>query len=561
MAGAPDRGAGNARARGRSLKRRAPTPREGPTLARDLALAAAAVVLAAIVCQVVLHERDGDADEWGYTYQAAVFAKWRAYASVPHCQHYLESMYVFELSGRLFSQYTPGWPMFIVPFVWMGAIWLSGPFSLGLMTWGMARLGRSAARGFGPDGVPPSARAIRAAGTWTAVLATLGTSILTNAGVALLPRLHARPLRVVPRGPRAGDVARPARSRQRATADRVGVVLGVASVQMVAVRPADGAVMGLGLAVVFVWALARRRVAWQSLAAASGAFAVCSAIVLVILRLQLGKWFTTGYSLNALLRTWNVVKFSVPKAHEWKYGLPLATGAYCWWPVSVPLGLAGLARLRGSAARLGIAMLVGCVAYIPFCMFLDVGQRGVDWGYGPRYLMILVVPMAVGCGLSLAPLATSRRRARGRAWVGPGAALAVALVSLVTVWVRIVPPEWTTVEQHTMRHGALLRAIENADLHHAIVVAADNTTSFADLDLTTNLPIDLYPEQPVIIATDRKEPQAALQCLRAAYSDRVFYRASGRDDVKIVPMPVPLTRGHLRAAYLSRRALYLPVRS
>ncbi len=511
------------------------TPKtEGSYLAHDVLAFAGATLLAALVSVYVMHRRDGDADEWGYTFQAAVFAKGRAYSTAPRCEHYLESMYVFESSGRLFSQYTPGWPMFITPFVWMRAVWLSGPFSMGLMVLGMARLGRSAVRALGRDDAPPSARTIRAAGTWAVILSGLSTSVLTNGGSRFshvyVLALYAWSLEALL------QVVMPGLARRRQVL--WGLVLGCAALHMVAARPADGAFMGIGIALLFLYALVRRRVGWQALAAASVAFGLWAAVMLVILRLQLGKWFTTGYSLNAVLHPWNVVKYSKPAPHEWKYGLPLATGSYCWWPASMPLGLAGLARLRGRARGLAFAMAASCLPYIAYCSYLDVGQRGVDWGYGPRYLMVLVVPMVVGGAVILAPL-TSAARVRafaGASALSRGGPLALAAVAVATAWIRIVPPEWATVAEHTWRHSALQRAIETAKLEHAIVLAADGTTGFSDLDLTTNYPIDLYPDQPVLIAIDRKSPTEARECLRSAFPDRKLYRASGFEEAHISPL-------------------------
>ena len=90
------------------------------------------------------------------------------------------------------------------------------------------------------------------------------------------------------------------------------------------------------------------------------------------------------------------MKYSKPQLNEWRYGLPLATGSYCWWPASMPLGLAGLAHMRGRARALAFAMIVSCVPYIVYDEYLDLGQRGIDWGYGTRYLMVLMVPMMLG---------------------------------------------------------------------------------------------------------------------------------------------------------------------
>lgn len=522
------------------LGRRARPPTQDPPqhetgsyALHDAIAFAAATLLAALVCVYLHHKHEGGADEWGYTFQAAVFAKGRIYSQPPRCDTFLESFYVYETSGRMFSQYTPGWPMFMVPFVWVRQVWLSGPFSLGVLAWGMARLGRSAMRAFGKRDAPPSAQAIRAAGTWAAVMASIGTTLVVN-GASRYPHvytlaLYAWTLEALM------QVSTPGMTRRRQIV--WGVVLGSASVHMVAVRPADGAFMGIGVALVFAWFLAGKRVGWRAFVGASAAFALWSAVMLVILRLQLGKWFTTGYSLNAVIHPWNIVKFSRPQLGEWKYGLPLATGAYAWWPASLPLGLAGLAHARGKARALTFAMVVSCVPYIVFCMYLDLGQRGVDWGYGPRYLMILMVPMMVGGALALAPLTVAglSRAVSERSPLARGGPLALVLLAVVSAWLRIVPLEWATTAQHTTKHAAVNRAIDAAGVRNAVVIVAYGTTEFDSLDLTTNYPVDLYPDQDVIIAIDQNQPKEAYECLRSAFPTRRFYRASGREEVRLTP--------------------------
>ena len=507
---------------------------EGSYRLHDTLAFVVGTVLAAIVCLSVLHRRDGSADEWGYTFQTAVLAGGHLTAQEPPCWHFLESFYVFHHAGRLFSQYTPGWPMFLVPFFWVRALWLGGPVSMGLLAWGMARLGRSAMRGaWRPGDRRPSARTIRIAGTWAAVLSALGTSLLTNAGSrythVYVLALYAFSLEAL------AQVSTPGLPRHKQIL--WGIVLGTAAVQGVAVRPADGAFAGIGIAVLFVVAIARRRVDRRALAWASAAAGFWALVLLVILRVQIGRWFASGYAFNTTLRPWNGVKFSWPGPQEWKYGLPLATGAYCWWPTSIPLGLAGLARMRGRAGELVLAMGLSCIPYVIFCMLLDLDQRGVDWGYGPRYLMILVVPAAVGGAVALAPLTVSalQRVSGGRTALSQGAPLALAVFAVVAVWVRIVPLEWATVAEHTREHSALQRAVEALHLQNAIVLAGERTGGLFEMDIPMNLPLDLYPDQDVLLASERNEPEQARACLQSAYPGRRIYLASGRQEVTLTP--------------------------
>jgi hypothetical protein len=493
-------------------------------------------LLAVLVCLVVMHRRDGTADEWGYTYQAAVFAKGRLYASSPRCEPYFESFYVFENSGKLFSQYTPGWPLFLMPFVWIRAVWLAAPVTVGLLAVGAARLARSAVRSFGKWDAAPPASVIRAAGTWGALLPGVATTILIN-GASRYPHvyvvaLYAWSLEAV------FVLSTPGLSRTRQWV--WGAVLGSAVVMNVASRPADGVFVGAGIAVWFLYVVARRRVGWRAFVATAAASLFWSAIVLVILRLQMGKWFTTGYALNSVIHPWNIVKYNRPLPNQWKYGLPMATGAYCWWPCSMSLGLAGLAMLRGRALGLVTAFVVGCVPYIVYMEFLDLGQRGFDWGYGPRYLIVLVLPMAVGGAVALARVTAAARErlaGGGATALSRGGPLALAMFAVVFGWIRIVAMAYPTDADHTHRHSALNRAIESAHLRNAIVVAATGTTGFSDQDLTTNLPLDLYPDQEVLIAIDKSSPHEAVACLRSAFPERRIYFASGIDPVAITTAP------------------------
>jgi hypothetical protein len=494
----------------------------------DVVVFTTATALASLVCLLVMRKRDGTADEWAYTYQAAVFAKGHVFAQSPRCQPYLQNFYVFESSGRLFSQYTPGWPFFLAPFVWIRAVWLAGPVAMGLMSVGIAMLSRRAARSLGSR-ERLGEGAIAAAGSWGAALATLGTTVLILAASryphVFVTALYAWSLEAL------FTVSTPGVSRARQL--RWGCVLGSAAALMLATRPAEGATLGLGIAVVFVVALARGRVGWRAMAATTAAFAFWGGLSLVILRVQLGKWFETGYALNAVIYPWNVVKYSWPLPNQWKYELPLATGAYCWWPCSVALGLAGLALVRG---RMVAALAVGELAYEVLLQRIDVGQRGgFDWGYGPRYLLVLVVPMAVGGAVALAPLAIAAfgRTLGGRRALVRGGPLALALTAIAAGWLRIVPLVWPTAADHVRRHAGLQTAIDAMHLRNAVVMAAPGTTGFDPFDLTTNLPIDLYPDQDVIIAIDRSPD--AVACMRAAYPSRRFYRAAGVDDVRITP--------------------------
>jgi hypothetical protein len=503
----------------------APGTRPQPESSRvlgDAALFLGATAVAAAVSTWVMGRGQGSADEWAYIYQAAVFAKGHAYAASPQCQPFLQSYYVFEREGRLFSQYTPGWPLFMSPFVAMRVGWLAAPVSLGLLAVGAARLARSALRRCAEGGAPSSETEITAAGWWAGVLATTGGTVLLNAAsfyahifsmAAYAWMLEALVV-----------VTTPGLAPHRQW--RWGLVLGTAAAFALATRVAEGALLGFGAALYFAYALARRRVGLRVVGGAAAAFGVIAGLTLVILRLQLGKWFVTGYSLAEELRgSYIAVTFSKPKPNELKYGFPLATGAYCWWPACLPLGLAGLVTLRGRALALVGVFAIGFATYTAFCMWLTNG-RGFDWGYGPRYFMPLIVPAAVGGAVALAPLTAAARRLRG------GGPLALVLFAAVSGWARIVPILWPPAVAEAQRHSALIRAVEQKHLENALVFARPGTTGNDPMDLPTNLPIDLYPDQPVIIAVESSIE--AVSCVRNAFPRRRVYHASGLYDVQIL---------------------------
>jgi hypothetical protein len=309
-------------------------------------------------------------------------------------------------------------------------------------------------------------------------------------------------------------------------------VLGTSASLMLSARVGDGATLGLGIALYFAYALLRRRIGWRAFVATAASFALVAGLTLVILRLQLGVWFKTGYSLaEGIWGKWATASFSMPKPNEWKYGAPIGYGSYLWWPSAPAIGAAGLIlALRGRGR--GSALVLGCGALVltALCVAIEFG-RGTSPGYGPRYALPLVVPMAVGGGVLLAPLfARARRAVRDRAFTAAGPAT-LAVVAMVTGALRIAPLVYPAAHGEVSSHSAALRAIEREHVHHAVVTVTWGDLSFDPLDLTQNLP--LVPDPDVVILIQRKNGED--QCGREVYKDRYFYRAVGLDDAKLVP--------------------------
>ena len=499
----------------------------------DTAIFIGAVILAGAVSVFVLHRQCDSADEWAYTFQAAVFAKGRAYGLAFPCPPAFDSMWVFLKEGRQFSQYTPGWPLFMAPFVWFNAVWLAGPFSLGLLAVGVARLARRAAAGGGT--IHDENRQADVAGIIAALLILSSSTLLINGGsrfphvfVAALFSWAIEALCVVTR-PELGALHQWG----------WGLVLGSTSALMLATRPADGAVLGIGLFLYFIFAWSRRRIAWRSTTSAALAFFFFCGLTLIILRMQLGRWFTTGYSMTAHLYPmypWFEFKISLPKPNEIKWGIPLATGSYCWWPCSPVSGLAGLLLFRGAARR--IALMLGMGTALLFAFYTSTSFcRGFDFGYGPRYVLPAVVSMAVGAGVLFSFLWTRASYASSQLkqlflYKGPLALVAFGVLAGV-VWIAplVYPPCSTDV---TLRN-TVSDAIKRSGIRHAVVVVPPSAIYGISVEIPKNYPFELYPNQGVLIAVESSPEVNA--CVRAQFPDRLFYRAQGRPGTELQLVP------------------------
>jgi hypothetical protein len=502
----------------------APASESGSFRAHDLRFFALAMLLAMAVSIFVLEQSTDSSDEWAYTFQAAVFAKGRAYADSPACGPAFRNFWVWDWSGRQFAQYTPGWPLFMVPFSWLHVPQFAAAASLGLFVVGVARLARRAARA---SGYAP--RAVAAAGTFAALCSTLASTLVVN-GASRFGHVFAAALLAwsIEAVCAAVDASR-AGARQSEV--RWSVAFGSLAALLWATRPGDGTASALGLGLYAMYALFGRQVSWRAVAGAAAGAAFVAGVTLVILRLQLGVWFKTGYSLTSTFYPWNRVAFSWPKLGEWKYGFPLATGAYCWWPLSPALGIAGLVMLRDGGRRIAFMLGVGAIALFLLLSLFEMG-RGSDWGYGPRYSLPTTAAMAVGTGVALAPLWVRARRKVGAVGSMPAGPVTLALLGIVLGVVRLVPLVYPANTAGIRALNALNAEIRREHLHHAMVLLPSGVGWMNEgLDLTMNLPVSLYPDQDVLVAMD-KTP-ALTECLRTHYADRAFYTALPGSPVKI----------------------------
>ena len=199
---------------------------------------------------------------------------------------------------------------------------------------------------------------------------------------------------------------------------------------------------------------------------------------------------------------------SLPKPEEYKFGITLATGAYCWWPCSPALGLAGLATLRGRAQRIGFIFFFGsCPSSLLHAVPSSVARLR-DWGTaratsfrcrpdGRRLRRRARAPLAARERSRPAP-APSRPRGPLRSPSSRCCALSCASSrsssprSPTTRPLRLNEP---SPSPPAPRH----RVRKRRDHRHRPRPARE-------------LPLELYPDQDVLIAVDRSPDEAARAC-------------------------------------------------
>jgi hypothetical protein len=273
------------------------------------------------------------------------------------------------------------------------------------------------------------------------------------------------------------------------------------------------------------------------LAATCAGFAAIGGLTLVILRLQLGSWFHTGYAITPLFHPEGKLVLSAPAPGELKYGIPLATGSYCWWPIAPALGVGGFVRcLAGRERRLVLMLGVSAACLVAFYTFVAFG-RGGDDGLGPRYILPVVVAQATGTAALLSPLvarlieALSRSELLPRARLrlaGPGVlALAAALVGAATLAPLVYPVAYA--EHHLMT--APLRGARAQHLENAVVLIEQHRVSAHTSNLAQNPPMDPHP--PVLYLT-RNGPRDEA-CIERHYPGRRWYRAGTTEKLERVP--------------------------
>lgn len=474
----------------------------------DLLIFAGSTLIALAVAYFVVELTCDSADEWGYNWTALSLAHFKAWLPIPECPAAHRAHWVFFYKGKAFSQYLPGWPMALAPFARAGVPWLAAPVCFGAMAVGTARLARRA-RG-------------RIAGIIAAVVAVLGATMLLNAGSRYS---HAFGAAVI-----VWSIEAVCALTDRGLSTRAqwgwGLVLGLTTSLSICSRPSDGAIYGLPVFLYFVYAIVKRRIGWRGFLGTSFAFSLIAGLTLVILHAQLGVWFKTGYNIAKEFYPWAEMEFSLPGRDAWKWAIPLGTFAYCYWPTAPALGVPGLIMLgRRQAFMWGLAT-VGHLTFYGLCQF----GRYRDFGFGPRYYLNLVLPCAIGMGVMLAPLWDALRKRR---WLPGGnwgaAPAAVIFATLVVGLLRIYPTIFPDAHAQMHRRSGLRRAIAKSGIHHAAVTVREGETGGSQLLDTQNDPTNLQGVDVLVLSPDD------LECSRRLYKDRVFYRATGFDEVVLTP--------------------------
>jgi len=481
------------------------------------------VALAFLVTNLAFDRLIFNGDEVANSFQADVYGHFRAYAPLPPCPTMFENYWVFRKDGRAFSQYTPGWPMFMGIFSRLGVISLAGPVMSGIAAVGIGRLSRRLASDLGST-EQSSRRTVAIASVLGPVCAMLGPSMLLNGAsrfshtmVCACFAWSIECLCVV------SDAAQ-SRARQWG----FGIGLGSATSLMLATRPTDGATLGVGIFLYFVWVAFRRRVSWRSWLGTALGFATFGGVSLVALRLQLGEWFQTAYKLAPLVHPEAKFILSWPRPNELKYGIPLATGSYCWWPATPALGIAGLIRaLGGRERRVAFMQLVGCSALLGFYYFVEFG-RGSDDGLGPRYHLPLVVAMATGGAALLAPLLAQLSLPKLVApsrWFSSLLAPAAALAAMVYGVICIAPLIYPVAYDEYHHYTATFRAVRKRGLKNAVVMIIEGQTNLTESNMAQNPPMNPNPD--VLYLSRHNKAEEA--CVRENFPGRTWYRA-GKDE-------------------------------
>ena len=90
-------------------------------------LALSAFVVYALVARLVYSGVPLHVDELAQVIQARIFATGRLFLDTPRWPEFQSALHVLDAGGRWYTQFPPGGPLLLVPGVWLGIAWLTGP--------------------------------------------------------------------------------------------------------------------------------------------------------------------------------------------------------------------------------------------------------------------------------------------------------------------------------------------------------------------------------------------------------------------------------------------------
>jgi hypothetical protein len=252
--------------------------------------ALAAAALSAWVLHRTLHDHPLSIDAGTYLYQAHALAHGRFGMAVPVPAQAFDDRFLLEgPDGRLYGIFPPGWPLALVPFVWLGRPMWAGPVLAAALIVAQASLGRALSR-LAParanGDVDHGELATRV--SLLLALPSIGRALetadlLSHAFVALLACVGLTAALGIAERPRAR-----------------GAVIGVCVGWVLAARLLDGVVLGAAVLGVLAWTPAgRRAVAWVALGAAP-----LLAFLLLEQHAATGAWLTPTQTLYFARSDW-----------------------------------------------------------------------------------------------------------------------------------------------------------------------------------------------------------------------------------------------------------------
>jgi hypothetical protein len=182
--------------------------------------------------------------------------------------------------------------------------------------------------------------------------------------------------------------------------------------------------------------------------------------------------------------------------------------------------------LGGRERRVAFMLVASGLVFVTFYLFPEF-NRVSDDGLGPRYLLPMVVPMAVGGAGLLAPLFVALYGAlRERPFLRMKAAMTVLPVALVTVAMtygtsRIVPHVYPLAKLDYEVAAAHIRTARDKKLKRAIVLLEQARVPAHVTNLAQNLPFERKPDVLFLI----KRSSADEACAKEHFPGRKWYRA------------------------------------